>query len=80
MGLQTEINSNLKIVNFLDVTLNLSNNSYKPFSKSNGIPRYIHVNSNHPASIVKKIPDAINIRINRLLSSRHILNNNKRFL
>ena len=53
MGLKIEISSNLKIVNFLDVTLNLSINSYKPFIKSNAIPTYINVSSNLPESIVK---------------------------
>ena len=38
MGLKIEFSSNLKIVNFLDVTLNLSNYSYKPFTKSNALP------------------------------------------
>ena len=38
MGLKIEINSNLKIVNFLDVTPNLSTNSCKPFIKANAIP------------------------------------------
>ena len=66
MGIKIEISSNLKIVNFSDVTLNLSNNSYKPFSKSPTIPTYINISSNHTASIVKQIHDAINIRINRL--------------
>ena len=45
MGLKIEISSYLKIVNFLDVILNLRNNSYKPFNKSNAIPTYIDVNS-----------------------------------
>ena len=72
-GLKTEINSNLKLVNFLDVTLNLSNNPYKPFSKSNAILTCINVISNYPASIVTQIPNAINIRINRLSSfKKHI--------
>ena len=31
LGFKIEISSNIKIVNFLDVTLDLSNNSYKPF-------------------------------------------------
>ena len=66
--LKIEISFNLKIVNFfLDVTLNLSNNSYKPFSKSTTIPTYINVSSNHPASIVKQIPNVINIRINIII-------------
>ena len=76
MGLRIEISSNLKIVNLLDVSLNISNNSYKPFSKSNAIPTY-NVNSTHPASLVKQIPEAINIRINRYNSSKNIFNNNK---
>ena len=79
IGLKIEISSNLKIVNFLDVTLNLSNNSYKPFSKSTTIPTYINVNSNHPASKIKQIPNAIDIRISRLLSSKNIFNNHKEF-
>ena len=60
MGLKIEISSNLKIVNFLNITLNLNDNSYKPFSKTNTIPTYINVSSNHPTSV---IPNAINIRI-----------------
>ena len=76
MDLRIEISSNLKIVNFLDVTLNLRNNSYKLFSKSNAILTYINVNSNHPTSIVKQFPGVINIRINRLLFSKNIFNDN----
>ena len=78
MGLKIEISSNLNIVNFLDVTLNLNNNSYKQFSMSNIIPKYINVNSSRPAeSNVKQIFGAINIRINSLSSSKNIFNNKK---
>ena len=79
MGLKIEIGSNWKIVHFLNVTLNLNDNSYKPFRKTNAILTYINVNSNHPASIVKQILNAINIRINRLASSKNIINNHKEF-
>ena len=65
IGLKIDISFDLKIVNFLDVTLNLTENSYKPFSKTNAIPTYINIGSDHPASIVKQIPNAVNIRINR---------------
>ena len=34
LGFKIEISSNNKIVNFLDVTLDLSNNTYKPFIKT----------------------------------------------
>ena len=52
MGLKIETSSNLKIIKFLDVTPNLNNNSFKPFSKANTTPTYINVSSNHPISIV----------------------------
>ena len=79
MGLKIEICYNLKIVNFLDVTLYLNDNCYKPLSKSNALPTYINFSSNHPASIVKQIPNAINIKVNRLSSSKNIFNNHKKF-
>ena len=55
LGIKTEISSNIKIANFLDVTLNLSDNSYRPFLKTNQYPSYINVNSNHPSSIIKQV-------------------------
>ena len=67
----------LKIVNFLYVTFNLDDNSYKPLKKTNTITTCINVNSNHPTSIIKQIPNAINIRINRLSSSKMISNKHK---
>ena len=69
----------MKIVNSFDVTLNKSNNSSKPFSKSNAEPTYIYVRCNQPASLVKQIRNAINIRINRLSSSKNIFNHHKEF-
>ena len=35
MRLKIEISSKLKIINFLDVTFNLNDDSYKPFDKTN---------------------------------------------
>ena len=66
LGFKIEISSNIKIANFLDVTLDLSNNSYKPFIKPNQNPSYINVNSNHPKNIIKQIPKAVNLRIGKL--------------
>ena len=78
LGLRIEISSNL-IVNFLDVTFDLNNNSLKPFNKNNDIPTNSNVNSNHPRSIIKQIPNAINLRINRLLL-KEFLNITKGFI
>ena len=55
LGFFNEITSNLKIVNFLDLTFNLENNRFKLFSKNNYTPTNINVNSNHPGSIIKHI-------------------------
>ena len=71
-GFKIEISSNIKIVNFLDVTLDLSNNSYKPFIKINQNPSYINVNSNHPKNIIKQIPKAVNLRIGKLSPNEKI--------
>ena len=51
---------------FLDVTLNLSNGKYYPFRKPNNEPVYINVKSNHPPTILRHLPAAINRRISNL--------------
>ena len=48
LGLRIQITSNLKIVDFLDVTLKLNNGTFKHFSKNDSAPRYINISSNHP--------------------------------
>ena len=50
----------------MDVTLDLSSNSYKPFIKTNLNPSHININSNHPINIIKQIPKAVNLRICKL--------------
>ena len=55
-GFKTDIETNLKIVNFLDMTFNLINDSYKPYKKPNETLLYINKNSNHPPQIIKKVP------------------------
>ena len=47
-GLKITIEANKKVVNFLDVTFNLTNGSYKPFMKPNNKLSYVHQQSNHP--------------------------------
>ena len=74
LGLQIEIASNLKIVN---ITLNLNNNSFKPFCKKNSAPTYINIDSNHPRLLLKQIPNAVNQRINRQYSCKRIFEESK---
>ena len=47
--------SNLRIVNYLDVILNLNNSSFKPYHKPDDIIQYIVKESNHPPSIIKHL-------------------------
>ena len=49
------INCNMEIVNYLDVTLNLNDGSYRPYKEPNDETN-IHVNSDHPPSILKQPP------------------------
>ena len=65
--------SNLKIVDFLDVTLNVNNGTFKPLSKDNSALIYVNIDSNHP----KQIPNAVNQRINRLSSCKIIFEESK---
>ena len=54
IGFKIDIETNLKIVKFLDMTFNLLNGSYKPYKKPNDTLLHIDKNSNHPPQIIKK--------------------------
>ena len=41
--------------NYLDVTFNLNEGIYKPYTKPNNEIKYIHKNSNHPLSVIRQI-------------------------
>jgi hypothetical protein len=43
--------SNLRIVNFLDVTFDLNHGKYRPYRKHNDDPLYINRYSNHPLAL-----------------------------
>ena len=63
VGLKITIDQSTKTVNFLDVTFNLNDGSYRPYSKPNNVTNYVHKNSNHPQNIIKAIPKSINQRL-----------------
>ena len=60
----------MKIVNYLDVTLILNDGSYRPYKKPNEEINYIHVNSDHPPSILKQLLKSIEKRLSSLSSSK----------
>ena len=50
-GLRITAEISHQTVNFLDITLNLSDRTYAPHMKPNSVPLYINRNSNHPPAI-----------------------------
>ena len=60
----------MKIVNYLDITLNLNDGSYRPYKNANEETNYIHVNSDHHPSILKQLPKSIEKRLSSLSSSK----------
>ena len=68
------IQCNMKTVNYLDVTLNLENSTYRPYKKENNQIKYINIESNHPPSIIKQLPLSIESRLSSLSSSEEIFN------
>ena len=65
-----EANANLKSVDFLDVHFNLSQNSYKPYMKPGDTPRYVHVKSDHPPSVLRNLPLGVQKRLSTISSSK----------
>ncbi len=73
-GLKITIEANKKCVDFLDVTLNLTNGKHMPYTKPNNTPLYIHSKSNHPTVIIKNLPESINKRLSDISSDEEAFN------
>ena len=73
--LEITIEANKKSVNFLDITMDLESETYRPYIKPNDAPLYIHKLSNHPPSILKNIPAAVNKRLSSISSNETIFEN-----
>ena len=59
---------NTKVVDFLDVVMDLSTATHKPFIKPNAIIRYVSSMSSHPPSILKNLPGNISMRLSTISS------------
>ena len=71
-GLQLIMECNLKVINYLEVTLGLNDGSYRPYRKPNDETHYIYIQSVHPPSITKQLPQSIEKRLSQLSSSKDI--------
>ena len=69
-GLRITIEANKKIITFLDVTFDLNNSTYQPYTKPNTTLQYVHRESNHPPITTKNIPAGINKRLSSLSSDK----------
>ena len=56
LGLKITLEFRLHRVDFLDATLDLANNTYKPYRKPDDTPIYIDIKSNHPPAVKKQLP------------------------
>ena len=72
--LKITFEANLTVVDFLDVTLSLTDGSYRPYRKDDLIPLYIHHDSNHPPHVKKQMVKMIGRRISDLSSNENIIN------
>jgi hypothetical protein len=72
--LEVTIDANLKTVDFLDITMELQTDTFRPFIKPNTVPLYIHTQSNHPPTVIKNIPDAINKRLSKISCNETVFN------
>ena len=77
LSITTEIN--LSATDFLDVSFNLSQNTYSPFRKPGSKPLYINSESNHPPTIIRQLPSMINKRLKELSCNKEEFDKAKQF-
>ena len=77
IGFAIDVETNLKIVDFLDTTFNLSNGTNRPYKKPNDLLLYIDKSSNHPLQIINQLPKIINERLSRNSSNEEGFNSSK---
>ena len=77
-NLKITIDANKKVVDFLDITFNIENNTYKPYTKPSNKIMYINSKSNHPPCIIKNLPESINRRLNTISSNKDMFDQSVR--
>ena len=63
-----------KVVDFLEITLDLRKAIYKSYKEPNSNLTPIHKQSNHPPSIIKNLPKSINKRLSTNSKNAQIFN------
>ena len=70
--LEIVIECNKKIVDYLDIKLNLNDGTFQPYQKPDNKLQYINAQSNHPHSVIKQIPKTIEKRLSDHSSNQHL--------
>ena len=60
IGFAINVETILKIVDFLVITFNLNNGTCRCYKKPNDLLLYINKSSNHPSQIINQLPNIIN--------------------
>ena len=77
IGFEITIDIGNTTSNFLDISLNLTLNTYWPFTKPNAKTTYINNGSNHPKIIRKNLPLMIENRLRKLSKCKESFDNVK---
>ena len=72
--LNLQIKCNLNILDYLDITFDLTTGLFKPYNKTKNISRYVTAKSNHVPSILKEIPKSVSKRISSNSCNEQIFN------
>ena len=74
IGFSIDIQASLKEIDFLNVTLNLQNGTYRSYKKRNDKLLYVNLSSNHPPQIIKQLSNSISESLSKIFSNQEIFN------
>lgn len=69
--------TNTKVTNFLDVTLDLNNGCYKPYTKDLCNIKYVSKLSNHPKTILDNLHKSVQFRLSTNSSNKDVFDKAK---
>ena len=76
-GFRLDVRTDLKITDYLDVTLNLYSGTVSPFRKRNQDLCYVNRESNHPTQVFKHVTKGIEHRLSNNSSNKEIFERSK---
>lgn len=76
-GLSITTSINVTVINFLGITLDVSNGIYKPYTSDLCNHRYISKQSNHLPRILNTLYESVHFRLATNSSSKNIFENDK---